>query len=310
MTSGRGVRFRSGCHGRVGLGARTAPAAPGQSGGSGFSIEVAAIAFTGLIGMVGYAVQAQKAGFRAQASLGREAAEREKAEAWAGKQMERVQLQMVECAAADGGAGVAAAGRTADSPGLHIILIFLSTQSTEDVSATELQLLGSSPGADGARRQGPRVITRQAGLARRASALPAERCVGGAVCGGGAGGGGGRRPARAAPRREPGRGGWAAARFCIYHTCAIRALRFALRARCSSAQSVSLGCRLDDPGEGFRGRYRGFLLGSFTRPRCRRPARAHRTSLSDRGCRPGLGERERRRTTLCVCGEGLRLGGV
>ena len=69
-----------------------------QSGGGGFSIEVAAIAFTGLIGMVGYAVQArstQKAS-TAQGSLGREAAEREKAEAKAGKQLERVQLQMAE----------------------------------------------------------------------------------------------------------------------------------------------------------------------------------------------------------------------
>jgi hypothetical protein len=59
---------------------------------------VVAIAFTGLIGMVGYAVQArsvQKAS-QAQASLGREAAERDKAEAKAGKQLERVQLQMAE----------------------------------------------------------------------------------------------------------------------------------------------------------------------------------------------------------------------
>jgi hypothetical protein len=69
-----------------------------QSGGGGFSIEVAAIAFTGLIGMVGYAVQARSAqkASAAQASLGREAAEREKAEAKAGKQLERVQLQMAE----------------------------------------------------------------------------------------------------------------------------------------------------------------------------------------------------------------------
>ena len=69
-----------------------------QSGGGGFSIEVAAIAFTGLIGMVGYAVQARSAqkASQAQASLGREAAEREKAEAKAGKQLERVQLQMAE----------------------------------------------------------------------------------------------------------------------------------------------------------------------------------------------------------------------
>jgi hypothetical protein len=68
-----------------------------QSGG-GVSIEVVAIAFTGLIGMVGYAVQArsvQKAS-QAQARLGREEAEREKAEAKAGKQLERVQLQMAE----------------------------------------------------------------------------------------------------------------------------------------------------------------------------------------------------------------------
>jgi hypothetical protein len=68
-----------------------------QSGG-GFSIEVAAIAFTGLIGMVGYAVQArsQKKASEAQASLLREAAERDKAEAKAGKQLERVQLQTAE----------------------------------------------------------------------------------------------------------------------------------------------------------------------------------------------------------------------
>jgi hypothetical protein len=48
--------------------------------------------------MVGFCVQgrsAQKAS-EAQASLGREAAEREKAEAKAGKQLERVQLQMAE----------------------------------------------------------------------------------------------------------------------------------------------------------------------------------------------------------------------
>jgi hypothetical protein len=66
--------------------------------GGDVSIEVVAIAFTGLIGMVGYAVQsrsAQKAS-KAQASLGREAAERDKAEAKAGKQLERVQLQMAE----------------------------------------------------------------------------------------------------------------------------------------------------------------------------------------------------------------------
>jgi hypothetical protein len=77
-----------------------------QSGGGGFSIEVAAIAFTGLIGMVGYAVQARSASGAqasgAQASLGREAAEREKAEAKAGKQLDRAG------AAADGGVGAAA----------------------------------------------------------------------------------------------------------------------------------------------------------------------------------------------------------
>jgi hypothetical protein len=68
-----------------------------QSGGGG-SIEVVAIAFTGLIGMVGYVVQARSAqkASQAQASLGREVAEREKAEAKAGKQLERVQLQMAE----------------------------------------------------------------------------------------------------------------------------------------------------------------------------------------------------------------------
>jgi hypothetical protein len=69
-----------------------------QSDGGGFSIEVAAIAFTGLIGMVGYAVQARSAqkASKAQASLELEAAEREKVEAKAGKQLERVQLQMAE----------------------------------------------------------------------------------------------------------------------------------------------------------------------------------------------------------------------
>jgi hypothetical protein len=68
-----------------------------QSGG-GFSIEVAAIALTGLIGMVGYAVQAQSAkkASEAQATLDREAAEREKVEVKAGQQLERVQLQMAE----------------------------------------------------------------------------------------------------------------------------------------------------------------------------------------------------------------------
>ena len=71
-----------------------------QSGGGGFSIEVTAIAFTGLIGMVGYAVQARSAqkASKAQASLEQEAAERDKAEAKAAKQLERVQLQMSEWA--------------------------------------------------------------------------------------------------------------------------------------------------------------------------------------------------------------------
>jgi hypothetical protein len=68
-----------------------------QSGG-GFSLEVAAIAFTGLIGMVGYIVQARSTqnATQAQASLGLEMAEREKVEVKAGKQLERVQLQMAE----------------------------------------------------------------------------------------------------------------------------------------------------------------------------------------------------------------------
>jgi hypothetical protein len=48
--------------------------------------------------MVGYAVQARSAqkASQAQASLGREAAEREEAEAKAGPPLERVQLQMAE----------------------------------------------------------------------------------------------------------------------------------------------------------------------------------------------------------------------
>jgi hypothetical protein len=64
----------------------------------GVSIEVVAIAFNGLIGMVGYAVQARSAqkSSQAQASLGWEAAEWEATEAKVGKQLERVQLQMVE----------------------------------------------------------------------------------------------------------------------------------------------------------------------------------------------------------------------
>jgi hypothetical protein len=69
-----------------------------QSGGGGFSIEIAAIAFTGLIGMVVYAVQARSAqkASNARANLEQEAAEREKAEAKAGTQLERVQLPMAE----------------------------------------------------------------------------------------------------------------------------------------------------------------------------------------------------------------------
>jgi hypothetical protein len=68
-----------------------------QSGG-GFSIEVAAIVVTGLIGMIGYIVQARSAqkASQAQARLGRKAAEREKAEDRAGKQLERVQTQNTE----------------------------------------------------------------------------------------------------------------------------------------------------------------------------------------------------------------------
>jgi hypothetical protein len=57
-----------------------------------------AIAVTGLIGMVGYLVQARSAqkASEARASLEQEAAERDKAEVKAGKQLERVQLQMAE----------------------------------------------------------------------------------------------------------------------------------------------------------------------------------------------------------------------
>ena len=66
-----------------------------QTGG-GFSLEVAAIVFTGVIGMIGYVVQAQSAqkATRAQASLERDAAEAEKRRARAAKQLERVQDQM------------------------------------------------------------------------------------------------------------------------------------------------------------------------------------------------------------------------
>jgi hypothetical protein len=67
-------------------------------GGDGMSIEVAAIAFTGLIGMAGFIVQArstQKAS-EAQASIEREAAERDKVEVKAAKQLERVQRQNKE----------------------------------------------------------------------------------------------------------------------------------------------------------------------------------------------------------------------
>ena len=72
--------------------------ATSSSDRGGVSIEVVAIAVTGLIGMVGYLVQARSAqkASDAQASLGLEAAEREKVEVKAGKQLERVQLQMSE----------------------------------------------------------------------------------------------------------------------------------------------------------------------------------------------------------------------
>ena len=74
-----------------------AAAGPVQASG-GFSIEVAAIVFTGLIGMIGYVVQARSAqrATKAQTDLEREAAEREKAEAKAGKQLQRVHLQLAE----------------------------------------------------------------------------------------------------------------------------------------------------------------------------------------------------------------------
>jgi hypothetical protein len=64
----------------------------------GFSIEVTAIVFTGIIGMIGYLVQARSVqrATEAQTSLERDAAEREKAEVKAGKQLERVQLQLAE----------------------------------------------------------------------------------------------------------------------------------------------------------------------------------------------------------------------
>ena len=67
----------------------------GGGGGAGISIEVAAIAFTGLIGMVGYLVQARSAqnASEAQAGIEREAAERDKMEVKAAKQLERVQRQ-------------------------------------------------------------------------------------------------------------------------------------------------------------------------------------------------------------------------
>jgi hypothetical protein len=64
----------------------------------GFSIEVTAIVFTGIIGMIGYVMQARSVqrATEAQTSLEREAAEREKAEVKAGKQLERVHLQLAE----------------------------------------------------------------------------------------------------------------------------------------------------------------------------------------------------------------------
>ena len=59
-------------------------------------MEVAAIVFTGLIGMIGYVVQAQSVqkATKAQASLERNTAEAEKGRARAAKQLERVQDQM------------------------------------------------------------------------------------------------------------------------------------------------------------------------------------------------------------------------
>jgi hypothetical protein len=64
----------------------------------GFSIVVTAIVCTGIIGSIGYVVQARSAhrANEAQTSLEREAAEREKAEAKAGKQRKRVHLQRAE----------------------------------------------------------------------------------------------------------------------------------------------------------------------------------------------------------------------
>jgi hypothetical protein len=66
----------------------------------GFSIEVAAIVFTGLIGMIGYVVQARSAqrASEAQTSLEREAAEREKVVAKAEKQLQRVHVQLADFA--------------------------------------------------------------------------------------------------------------------------------------------------------------------------------------------------------------------
>jgi hypothetical protein len=66
-----------------------------QSGG-GVSIEIAAIAFTGLVGMVGYIVQARsmQAATKAQAGLEFDAAEQDKAESRAAIKLGRVQDQM------------------------------------------------------------------------------------------------------------------------------------------------------------------------------------------------------------------------
>jgi hypothetical protein len=73
----------------VGPEKRAAPRRQLQSGDGGFSIEVAAIVVTGLIGMVGYVVQARsaQAQSQSQAELEREASEREKGRARASKQV-------------------------------------------------------------------------------------------------------------------------------------------------------------------------------------------------------------------------------
>ena len=57
-----------------------------------------ALIFTSLLAIAGYMVQSKNAADadRAQHEIAQEAADREKAEAKAGKQLERVQLQMAE----------------------------------------------------------------------------------------------------------------------------------------------------------------------------------------------------------------------